>query len=134
KYYVLSSFDFSNNNYLFYSMFDIDVFVRMNYYSGSANQLGYLFRKVNEIITGKLSIVKGRNIETKFVKPLFSSKIKKQNEKFDTTYDENFNSYILKVQKNKEEPLPRNLALYINKSKNKEYLSMNDHKDFLINY
>lgn len=63
----------SDSLYVFYSMFDLDAFVRMNYSRNSDNgRFSYVIRKINNIITGHLRTTEEIDMYTKMSWPLFS--------------------------------------------------------------
>ncbi|MEI5988741.1 hypothetical protein A5881_000228 [Enterococcus termitis] len=58
--------------YFFYSMFDMDIFVRKNYSKqNEANLVRYGLKRLNEIFTSELTIIEERSIRQGFSIPLF---------------------------------------------------------------
>lgn len=76
-YYLVEVLDSFTDNvapsmYIFYSMFDVDVFVRKNYSKqNEPNLVRYGLKRLNEIFTSELKVVEEREMRQGFSIPLF---------------------------------------------------------------
>ncbi|WP_314062500.1 hypothetical protein [uncultured Vagococcus sp.] len=96
QFYVQHKLDLAlkenQNNYLFYSMFDLDFFIRKNYSRRSSTgrpAIIYSLKRVNDCFTGSLSTANEIDMRTKMVMPLFEADTSKEFYKYNPIFTEN---------------------------------------------
>lgn len=136
KYLLSISFNNEEHPYLFYSMFDLDFFVRKNYSRSSEDNLfTYVINKIDDIFKNNLTTYEEQKMRKKMVIPLFSSNDNIDSTKFVSLFDKNFRSFLERKNSQKEYLLKAQFSDYINRFNNSdEELVASDHKTFLRNY
>ena len=136
KKYILSTFNSEENNYLFYSMFDLDLFTRKNYFSNNddVDLTEYMIKKIDNIFENDLSTYEEKAMRKKMVIPLFSNDNDIDSTNFISLFGEDFRSYIEKNQRQKRTSIKLQIENYIHDFIESVDLSTHEHKTFLRNY